>query len=103
MKFYYNNQLIRTSKTHHYKYAVLYNGKCEGCTSRYDLALNKKNEAVKKHNESIEFFKKMVEARKQGLKEVSFVNIKLKVDEKYDGLLEKALNDEIKIVELEER
>lgn len=38
MKYYYNGQLIRTSKTRTYTHAVLYNGKCRACSGSYELA-----------------------------------------------------------------
>ena len=39
MKFYYNGKLIRTSKTHEYKYAVLHGDKCLGCSATREGAL----------------------------------------------------------------
>lgn len=39
MKFYYNGKLVRTSKSHEYRYAVMHGDKCIGCSATRDGAL----------------------------------------------------------------
>lgn len=40
MKFYCNNQLVRTSKTHEYKYGLLYMGKIRTCSKTKDALVS---------------------------------------------------------------
>lgn len=40
MKFYYNGQLVRTSKTHEYKYGLLYMGKIKQCSKTKDALVS---------------------------------------------------------------
>ena len=55
MKFYYNNKLVRTSKTHEYKYALIWEGRekvemCsgtrEGCEKEITRRINVRLEAI---------------------------------------------------------
>lgn len=47
MKFYFNGELVRTSKTHEYKYGLLYMGKIKKCSKTKD-ALISEIERIKK-------------------------------------------------------
>lgn len=51
MKFYYNDVLIRTSKTHHYKYAIICRNNCIMCSATKDGCEKEKQKYI---NEQLE-------------------------------------------------
>ena len=70
MKFYYNGQLIRTSKTHHYTHACISikDGKivCQGCSSTRVGAEKVKNDAVTRIENAVFSYRARIEAMKAG-------------------------------------
>lgn len=73
MRFYYNGQLIRTSKNHHYTYACISIGKdgkyiCQGCSSTKAGAEKVKKEVVTRFENGIFSAKARIEALKAGKK-----------------------------------
>ena len=70
MKFYYNGELVRTSKTHHYTHAVIdsNNGRCIGCCSRLDLALKLRDSEISEVATGIENCKRAIKALEEGKK-----------------------------------
>ena len=121
MKFYYNGQLIRTSKTHHYTHACISikDGKyiCQGCSSTRAGAEKVKNEVVTRFENSIFSYRARIEALKAGKSGyysrkhewISFKSYTCGTLEDNERWLESALEDleRIKrdwtIVEVEER
>lgn len=68
MKFYYNGQLLRTSKTHDYTHAVIREDeeghyRLWGCASTYSGAAKALNEANRAYRGSLEF--RIVELEKR--------------------------------------
>ena len=67
MKFYYNNKLVRTSKTHNYKYGVFTsNDKLLACASSFELAQKAIITATNSERHNLEFYKKELEAIEKG-------------------------------------
>jgi hypothetical protein len=67
MKFYYNGKLIRTSKTHIYKFALLnYAGNCVTCSATYEGCLKEKNRRKSDNERRIENYGTMLKALKEG-------------------------------------
>lgn len=67
MKFYYNNKLVRTSKTHNYKYGVFTrNDNCEACASTYELAEKAIVTVTRFVRANLEYYKEELKAIEQG-------------------------------------
>ena len=70
MKFYYDGQLIRTSKTHVYAYACIKKGEsgyeCLGCSSTRAGAEKVKNDKIKEFESGIYSYIARIEAIKSG-------------------------------------
>lgn len=68
MKFYYNGELVRTSKTHHYTHAVIdsNNGRLIGCCSRLDLAKKLRDSEISEIVSGIENCKRAIKALEAG-------------------------------------
>lgn len=67
MKFYYNNELIRTSKTHEYKYALLSSsGKCVTCSTSKDRAESELTSRINSSNDKIHNYKNIIHAIETG-------------------------------------
>ena len=111
MKFYYNNKLIRTSKTHNYKYAVITaSGRLLCCASSYDLALKGIQTNTGTQRSNLDFYKKELDALNKGLNSFYITNRwgcnKFKVEHTREQLESKIMDYEkwlqgIQIVELE--
>ena len=122
MKFYYNDQLVRTSKNNHYTHAVIVTGverknPVISCNSSFELAQKYIRSTISGINESIENSIAIIKAIESGKKEVvvtagrKSMNRKVKaseLDEFKEYLSElnanvDFINSHWKIVELEER
>lgn len=72
MKFYYEGQLIRTSKNHHYSHACLVKTddgyKCMGCSSSREGAEKIKQEQIRRLERYIENCKSSIKAIEDGEK-----------------------------------
>ena len=67
MKFYYNEKLIRTSKTHEYKYALLSsNEKCVTCSASRDRAESELTIRINSCNDRIQNYKNIIHAIETG-------------------------------------
>lgn len=68
MKFYYNGQLVRTSKNHEYTHAVIdiTDGKCVGCRVGEDKADAIIRSEISASERSIENCKRAIKAMEQG-------------------------------------
>lgn len=68
MKFYYNNKLIRTSKSHNYTHAVINQttGNCLGCRTSYSACESLINSEVNAYYQGIENGHKAIEALEAG-------------------------------------
>lgn len=71
MKFYYNGQLMRTSKTHNYAYACVTIGKdgkyrCCGCSATYAGAEKVKTDAIRIFESSIDSHHRVLKAYEEG-------------------------------------
>lgn len=63
MKFYYNDKLIRTSKTHEYKYALISStGKCVTCSASRERAEAELASWINRYNEKIQNYKSIIHA-----------------------------------------
>lgn len=95
-KFYYNNELIRTSKTKNYKYAVIaYNN---GEMKVFRCSETKAN-AEKAHTAAINELKEDIEREKRNCK---YSGINLEENAEYFNKLERYIKT-MQIVELESR
>lgn len=74
MKYYYDGQLIRTSKTHHYAYACVRknaegNGwECLGCSATRKGAEKVKNEIITRYENAIDGYERAIKAINEGKK-----------------------------------
>lgn len=66
MKFYYNDKLIRTSKTHEYKFAAMLDGKCLKCSATREGAQAEITRSLNEQQSRIDFEKKILEAIERG-------------------------------------
>ena len=68
MKFYYNNELIRTSKNHEYTHAVINveTGGCKGCRTSAKACESIISSELRAYKESIENCEERIEALKSG-------------------------------------
>lgn len=67
MKFYYNGQLMRTSKNHEYTHAILNeNGKCEGCRTSKEACQSYINTEINRCKQEIENDKRCIRALNEG-------------------------------------
>lgn len=120
MKFYYNGQLIRTSKNHHYTHACVAQGKdgkwnCVGCSSTRAGAEKVKQDIIREFERAITTAKNALKALEDGKK--GFYNSRnvwltfheSDTAETFKEVLEdatnkiKGINDKYLIVEIEER
>lgn len=120
MKFYYNGELIRTSKTHEYTHAVIdvRNSGCWGCRTSYKAAqaiidgqISGCNESINNCTAAIKALKagKVGYIGKDGRNTFKHIFREDETVEKYMGYIEDALKriheiqDYLKVVELERR
>jgi hypothetical protein len=68
MKFYYNGKLIRTSKTHEYKYAVIANDECLTCSATMDGAQKFINRYINERKDEIKTCENIIRAIEAGAK-----------------------------------
>ena len=70
MKFYYNGQLVRTSKNHEYTHAVIdmSNGNLEGCRANKETAESIISSEISRVSKSIQNHKNELKAIEQGKK-----------------------------------
>ena len=68
MKFYYNGQLIRTSKSHEYTHAVIdtLTGECKGCRVGKDKAEAIISSEIASHEKYIANYKSAIKAMESG-------------------------------------
>lgn len=68
MKFYYNNELVRTSKSHIYTHAVIdmATGSCKGCRANRETAEAIISTEISMYNRGIENCKKAIKALGNG-------------------------------------
>lgn len=66
MKFYYNGELVRTSKTHEYSHGVLHNGKVVSCHAGRDLAVKAMNSRISQAESRIRDCREAVAAIERG-------------------------------------
>ena len=68
MKFYYNNELIRTSKNHEYTHAVINveTGGCKGCRTSAQACESIISSEIKHHKDYIANLEKKINAIKSG-------------------------------------
>ncbi len=67
MKFYYNDKLIRTSKTHDYKYALISStGKCVTCSASRERAEAELASWINRYNDKIQNYKNIIHAIETG-------------------------------------
>ena len=67
MKFYYNNKLMRTSKTHEYHFAIVSaSDDCCSCHGTYEAALKEYRKAIAACESEIEFCKNCIKALEAG-------------------------------------
>lgn len=68
MKFYYNNELIRTSKNHEYTHAVIdtQTGRCLGCRTSAQACESIISSEISRHMSCIEDENKMLKALESG-------------------------------------
>lgn len=122
MKFYYNNKLMRTSKTHEYKYAVVSfrTGEpvCLGCSATRSGAEAKITELTEWSRRNIASCENALKALRSGRKYYDWVDgrrtcpVKLEVSDTEESFIEsierskahiKQIHENCKIVELEAR
>ncbi|MBQ2895041.1 MAG: hypothetical protein IJE92_05940 [Clostridia bacterium] len=109
MKFYYNGQLVRTSKTHTYTHAVIDgNGKARACASSFELAQKALARELNIPTHNNRFYLATLEALKQGKEFFYYGSKKFKVRYKKEDLEEwiawfENFKKGLKIVELEQR
>lgn len=71
MKFYYQGKLVRTSKTHNYKYGVFTKeNDCLACASSFELAQNSIASATMFKRSSLKSYNKILKAIKQGKEKI---------------------------------
>lgn len=74
MKFYYNGELIRTSKTHVYTHAVITTeGKCAGCRNSKEAAESIITSEIGRAEQSIKNSRNKIKAMEAGKKMYSVV------------------------------
>lgn len=66
MKFYYEGKLIRTSKTHDYKYAALINEKCLKCSGTKQGAEAEISRLIREAENNIAFYESALQAYEKG-------------------------------------
>ena len=114
MKFYYNDKLVRTSKTHIYTHAVMFNENLIACSSSYDLAVKRLNEFISKNDKNMEYYEEVITKYENGIKSKVYSNGRYKTmtDEIYNEYVEmlnrakeyrKEKVNNTHIVELEQR
>lgn len=104
MKFYYEGNLIRTSKSHNYTHAVLApNGKAISCSSTREGAEKFKQSEINNWSRSVENHHSAIEAIKAGQKYYSFKEGNRTVKARVNGTLEsyeRSLREAEKAVEI---
>lgn len=66
MKFYYNGKLIRTSKTHDYKFAAMIDGTCLKCSATKEGAQAEITRLIRDRELNIEAEKNAIKAIERG-------------------------------------
>lgn len=66
MKFYYEGQLVRTSKTHAYKYAAMLDGKCLKCSATKEGAQAEITRLANSFSGNVEFYEAALQALEKG-------------------------------------
>lgn len=73
MKFYYNGKLMRTSKTHEYKFAIVWpNGKCASCHGTREAAEKEYRKRIAESETCIDRYKQAIKAIQNGKKSFIF-------------------------------
>lgn len=66
MKYYIDDKLVRTSKTHTYTHAVLFGDKVKSCSGSYELAKKEMDRRIAELDESIRNSKLAIAAIEEG-------------------------------------
>ena len=86
MKFYYNDKLIRTSKTHEYKYALISGtGKCVTCSASRERAEAELASWINRYNDKIQNYKNIIHAIETGASHYNAIDGRKTYRVKLDG------------------